>query len=86
LQNAINTLADFMHGEGPLPQWTPTREGGAQLDWHERGVDLEVAFAPDGHTDVVFVDHEKRLPDFDGSVKETLEQLRRVFGERLVNR
>jgi hypothetical protein len=83
LQDAINTLGSFMQNESPLPQWTPTREGGAQVDWHERGIDLEVAFAPNGQSEVVFVDHERQLADFDGSVSETLDQLRRVFSERL---
>lgn len=86
LQNAINTLGSFMQSESALPQWTPTREGGAQLDWHERGVDLEIVFAPNDQTEVAFVDHEKQIADFDGSVNETLDQLRRVFSERLANR
>ena len=86
LQNAINAISSFMESASALPQWTPTRDGGVQLDWHERGIDLEIAFPPEGRgSEVVFVDHRKELPDFDGSVDERTDQLRRVFRERLIN-
>src|SRR5712692_6050436 len=46
IQSALDTLCLFMTESTAAPQWTPTQEGGVQLDWHERGIDLEIEFTP----------------------------------------
>jgi hypothetical protein len=74
-----------MDNQSALPQWTPGRDGGVQLDWHESGIDLEIEFSPTtvgGY--VVFSDLEGRAPDSTGSVESNLEQLRKLFRERLL--
>jgi hypothetical protein len=74
----------FMDEHSSLPAWTPTRDGGVQLDWHENGVDLEIEFEPslpDGYA--VFADREGRVAEWDGWVSTNLGSLRKVFSERL---
>src|SRR5713101_2127322 len=46
IQIAIDALNLIMSPNTSLPQWTPTQRSGVQLDWHENGVDLEIAFEP----------------------------------------
>jgi hypothetical protein len=86
IQGAIDALWSFMAEGSSIPQWTPTRTGGVQLDWHEKGIDLEIEFAPDAtEAHAVFDDNEGRSSDWDGSVVAHLEQLRTLFNERLLN-
>lgn len=40
--------------EVPPPQIVPTPLGGVQLEWHQRGIHLEVEFDPDGMVSVFF--------------------------------
>jgi hypothetical protein len=84
IQTALDALCLFMDQNSSLPAWTPTREGGVQLDWHENGIDLEIEFQPsssDGFA--VFVDREGQISEWDGPVTSNLDLLRRVFSERL---
>jgi len=41
----LQLLLGVMQGETPLPAVVPTSRGGIQLEWHTRGIDLEVEFA-----------------------------------------
>jgi hypothetical protein len=85
IQHAIDTLSLFMADHSSLPQWTPTRTGGVQLDWHERGIDLEIAFErdePGGYA--VFADHENPGDDWDGPVNQQLARMQALFSERLI--
>ena len=85
IQNAIDTLGLFMSDLSSLPQWTPTRNGGVQLDWHEHGIDLEIAFerdSPEGY--VVFADHENPAGEWDGPVGQQLSRMQALFSERLI--
>lgn len=41
----------------PAPQVVPTVEGGLQLEWHERGIDLEIATHPGGRVTLYYFDH-----------------------------
>jgi hypothetical protein len=84
IQASIDALWSFMADGSSIPQWTPTRAGGVQLDWHEGGIDLEIEFAPDASANAVFDDNEGRSPDWDGPVAAHLEQLRALFNERLL--
>ena len=84
IESALDALCLFMEGESSLPQWTPTREGGVQLDWHERGIDLEIEFSPsslEGHA--VFSDQHGRYAEWDGPVAENIVALRSLFSEVL---
>lgn len=84
IQSALDALCLLMEQDSSLPAWTPTRDGGVQLDWHENGIDLEIEFGPnsaDGY--VAFFDQAEQLPEWDGTVNSNLDMLQRVFRERL---
>jgi hypothetical protein len=85
IQVALDSLYTFMSDRSSIPQWTPTQDGGVQLDWHENGIDLEIAFGPssiDGY--VVFADLEGRGPNWSGSVTDRLALLQQVFSQALI--
>ena len=84
IQRAFDALYTFMADRSAIPQWTPTRGGGVQLDWHENGVDLEMEFGPgvlDGYA--VFADLLDRMPEWDGPVVDRIAPLRELFSEVL---
>jgi len=85
IQQALNVLFMFMGERSAAPQWTPTREGGVQLDWHANGIDLEIEISvetPGGNA--VFKDNGCEGADWDGAIGANLEKLRRIFNERLI--
>jgi hypothetical protein len=86
IQSAIDALSLFMIDNSSLPQLTPTQRSGVQLDWHEAGVDLEILFQPgepEGYA--VFSDQTHSSPDWDGPPRQHLEELSRLFRERLTS-
>lgn len=84
IQVGVEALYDFMSEGGSLPQWTPTRDGGVQLDWHENGIDLEIQFGTTTEPYAVFEDSERPATEWDGPLNASnLDKLRRVFEERL---
>jgi hypothetical protein len=44
----VRFLDQYMRPGVPLPSIVPTVRGGVQLEWHERGIDIEVGFGPGG--------------------------------------
>jgi hypothetical protein len=84
IESAINTLYSVMSPYSAPPQWTPTRGGGVQLDWHENGVDLEVEFpSAGGEAYAVFSDRLGVEADWDGSVSLHSESIRGLLSGRL---
>ncbi len=84
IKMALNALIEFMDETSSAPQWTPTPQGGVQLDWHERGVDLEIEFdinTSQGYA--IFSDHTNDALDWDGTVVDNLCSLRTLFMDRL---
>jgi len=82
IQAALEAMCHFMTDASPLPQWTPTRTGGVQLDWHQAGIDLEIEFSPsrpNGYA--VFFDHQERFPEWDGLITQNSAVLGRIFRE-----
>jgi len=45
---ALNFLLQTMESHTPLPTVVPLPRGGIQMDWHQSGIDLEVAVSPQG--------------------------------------
>jgi hypothetical protein len=39
---ALSILNDVMRPRTPIPQVVPASVGGVQLEWHEKGIDLEI--------------------------------------------
>jgi hypothetical protein len=86
IQTALDALALFMIETSSLPQWTPTQRSGVQLDWHENGVDLEIAFDP-GESDGYAVCSDRNQPSgsWDGPLSKHLAALRMLIQERLTS-
>jgi hypothetical protein len=58
---AIEELLPFaMRLNTPLPSVVPTNAGGVQLEWHVRGIDLEVAVIAPGRLHVFYENHQTR--------------------------
>lgn len=46
---AVDLLSRLMHGNTPGPNVVPKVRGGVQLEWHTRGINLEISIdSPDG--------------------------------------
>jgi hypothetical protein len=58
---ALNVLGDIMRPRTPIPQVVPSSVGGVQLEWHEKGVDLEIHITAPYKCELWFQDH--RTPD-----------------------
>jgi hypothetical protein len=56
VQSAIQLLEKLVRSDTPRPIVTPTVRGGVQLEWHTRGIDLEIEIDPPGHYQVLFED------------------------------
>ncbi len=54
----LDLLAETMPPNAPAPSVLPMSRGGVQLEWHERGVDLEVSIDPDGHIMAAYEDEQ----------------------------
>lgn len=86
IQTAMNALSQIMSHNSSLPQWTPTQQSGVQLDWHENGVDLEIAFEPgasEGYA--VFSDRNQPDADWDGPLGDHMVALHELLRERLAS-
>lgn len=45
---AMSLLLELMNDRSPAPTIVPTPVGGVQLEWHQRGIDLEIEVLPAG--------------------------------------
>jgi hypothetical protein len=86
IQTAMNALSQIMSHNSSLAQWTPTQQSGVQLDWHENGVDLEIAFEP-GESEgyAVFSDRNQPDADWDGPLGDHMVALHELLRERLAS-
>jgi hypothetical protein len=48
VRRTLNLLPLLLPEGAPEPAVVPTRDGGIQLEWHRRGIDLEVKVPPTG--------------------------------------
>jgi hypothetical protein len=46
-QQALMMLADVMENDAPAPSVVPLSDGGVQVEWHRRGLNLEIEFPAD---------------------------------------
>jgi hypothetical protein len=84
IQAAIDALSLLMSPSSSLPQFTPTERSGVQLDWHENGVDLEIAFDPgEVEGQVFYNDQEHPELEWSGPFGKHVPELRKLLHERL---
>ena len=48
IDSAIELLRRIVQHDTPKPAVVPTNRGGIQIEWHTRGVDLEIEITPHG--------------------------------------
>ena len=56
---ALSVLNDVMRTRTPIPQVVPSAAGGVQLEWHEKGIDLELHVAGPYRCELWFQDHHQ---------------------------
>jgi hypothetical protein len=71
-------LNHLMQQRTPAPAIVPTRRGGVQLEWHERGIDIEVEIDPSGEIHVS-VDDAAANVEWEGRFAESRGQLERAI-------
>lgn len=71
---AVELLANVMHEETPLPTAIPTNRGTVQLEWHTRGIDLEIEVRGSGRLHVMFED-SRRGTEWEGDVGADLTRV-----------
>jgi hypothetical protein len=54
---ALSVLNDIMRTRTPIPQVVPSAAGGIQLEWHQKGVDLELHITGPYRCELWFQDH-----------------------------
>ena len=55
--SALQLLSETMPDDTPTPAVVPTNRGGVQLEWHTRGIDLEIEIQSIGRIYVSYEDH-----------------------------
>jgi hypothetical protein len=65
VQFAYQLLAQTLHPDTPAPQVVPLSHGGLQLEWHQKGIDLEVEVIRPNEVYASFEDHRITGRDFD---------------------
>jgi hypothetical protein len=55
---AMFVLNSVMRLQTPLPQVVPSSAGGVQLEWHEKGIDLELHITAPFECEMCFCDHQ----------------------------
>ena len=58
---ALQLLSETMQTDTPVPALVPTSGGGVQLEWHTRGIDLEVEIRSPGRLYVSYEDHRHNV-------------------------
>jgi hypothetical protein len=56
---ALSVLNDVMRTRTPIPQVVPSAAGGVQLEWHQKGIDLELHIARPYQCELWFQDHRE---------------------------
>jgi hypothetical protein len=56
---ALSILNDVMRTRTPIPQVVPSAAGGVQLEWHQKGIDLELHIAGPYRCELWFQDHQR---------------------------
>jgi hypothetical protein len=81
---AVRVLLAVQTEPQPLPFIAPTADGGAQLEWHDGGIDLEINIDPKGPVEVWFRDSAEGK-EWEGDLSHREVDVRRAL-ETLTSR
>lgn len=79
---ALSILNDFMRPRTPIPQVVPSPAGGVQLEWHQKGIDLELHVTGPYQCELWFKDHQaadEPPVELELTAPEDYEALRQPF-------
>lgn len=80
-QETVMVLSQVMFPETIPPAMVPMASGGVQLEWHDKGIDLEIYIAADGSVTASVEDSstgiewEGALDSDDGQIARALKKL-----------
>ena len=75
---AMGLLSQVMESSTPPPSLVPTSRGGVQLEWHRKGIDLEVVINPGEATEVSCEDRNQRR-EWAGPASGHLNDIRQLL-------
>jgi len=78
IQKAIEVLPKLVNENTPMPSIVPCSNGGVQIEWHTRGMDVEIEFTPKGRIEA-FVKNLKTGEEWDADVTGDILKLRRAL-------
>lgn len=78
IQKVIETLPKFVVEETPMPSAVPCSDGAVQIEWHTRGMEVEIEFTADGRI-VAFVKNLKTDEEWSDYVTDDILRLRRAL-------
>lgn len=77
---ALQLLSETMRADTPAPAVVPTSHGGVQLEWHARGIDLEIEIRSPGRIYVSYEDH-RHDAEWEGELTSDLARLGSFMSE-----
>lgn len=77
---ALQLLSETMRTDTPAPAVVPTSRGGVQLEWHTRGIDLEIEIQSPGRIYVSYEDHQQDT-EWEGELTSDLARLGSFMSE-----
>ena len=78
IQKAIEVLPKLVNENTPIPSVVPCSDGAVQVEWHTRGMDVEIEFTPDGRIEA-FVKDLRTGEEWDADVNGDILRLRRAL-------
>lgn len=77
---ALQFLFMTMQQDTPAPAVVPTSRGSVQLEWHTRGIDLEIQIESPGRMHVSYENSERGI-EWEGEITSDLEPLAKCIHE-----
>lgn len=81
LEAAIELLSRIMRPNTPPPIIMPTSDGSLQLEWHEKGLDLEVRIYSRSRFYVSVEDLRNRGRDWEGTITSNLARVKSAIND-----
>jgi hypothetical protein len=70
---ALTLLQQVMRSDTPAPSVVPTSRGGVQLEWHTKGIDMELEFLTPAHSHLMF-DDQRTSTAWEAEITSDLSQ------------
>ncbi len=77
---ALELLGSTMRDHSPAPAVVPTSRGGVQLEWHMRGLDLEIEVCSPGVSHVLY-ENRQTGTKWEGEVAADVSELRELVSK-----